>query len=103
MQINNGLILVLSAAAMAILPATAAPFSFDQAPGRLPKNVVPTSYTIAIVPDTKALTLNGRESVLIDVRAATDTIQFNSLNETLHDVRLDGKPVKHVVSNDEQQ
>jgi aminopeptidase N len=103
MQINNSLVLTLATAAMAILPATAAPFSFDQAPGRLPKNVVPTSYTIAIVPDTKALTLTGRESVLIDVRAATDTIQFNSLNETLHDVRLDGKPVKHVVSNDEQQ
>jgi aminopeptidase N len=103
MQINNNLILTLSAATMAILPATAAPFSFDQAPGRLPKNVVPSSYTIAIVPNTTALTLTGRESVLIRVRSATDTIQFNSLNETLHGVRLDGKPVKRVVSNDEQQ
>ncbi len=103
MHINNSLILTLSAAAMAVLPATAAPFSFDQAPGRLPKNVVPSSYTVAIVPDIKALTLTGRESVLVRVRTATDTIQFNSLNETLHGVRLDGKPVKAVVSNDEQQ
>ena len=31
------------------------------------------------------------------------TVQFNSLNETLSDVLLDGKPVKSVNSNDEQQ
>jgi aminopeptidase N len=80
-----------------------APYSFDAAPGRLPKDVAPIDYTIDIVPDTKAMTLSGHESVLLQFRSATATVQFNSLNETLHDVRLDGRAVKNVVSDDERQ
>src|SRR5258708_15734322 len=80
-----------------------APFSFESAPGRLPKNVVPLSYDVAIVPDADALRLTGTESVQLQFRAATATVQFNSLNETLSDVRLDGKPVKSVTSSNEQQ
>jgi aminopeptidase N len=81
----------------------AAPFSFESAPGRLPKNVVPLSYDVAIVPDVDALRFTGTESVRLKFRAATATVQFNSLNETLSDVRLDGKPVKSVTSSDAQQ
>jgi aminopeptidase N len=79
------------------------PYSFDKAPGRLPKDVVPTDYTVDIVPDTKTLTLAGHELVLLQFRSATATVQFNSLNETLRDVRLDGKAVKSVVSDDAKQ
>jgi aminopeptidase N len=80
-----------------------APFSFDSAPGRLPKNVVPVSYDVAIVPDADALRFAGTESVQLQFRTATATVQFNSLNETLSHVLLDGKPVKSVTSSDEQQ
>jgi aminopeptidase N len=80
-----------------------APFSFDSAPGRLPKNVVPVSYDVAIVPNVDALRFTGTESVKLLFRAATATVQFNSLNETLSQVLLDGKPVKSVSSSDEQQ
>jgi len=80
-----------------------APFSFDSAPGRLPKNVVPLSYDVAIVPNADALELAGTESVRLQFRTATATLQFNSLNETLSHVLLDGKPVKSVSSSDEQQ
>jgi aminopeptidase N len=80
-----------------------APFSFESAPGRLPKNVVPVSYDVAIVPDAAALRFTGTESVQLQFRAATATVQFNSLNETLSHVLLDGAPVKSVTSNDEQQ
>ena len=83
--------------------AAAAPFAFEAAPGRLPKDVVPLSYTIAVRPDPDTLVLAGRESVVLDFRKATDTIVFNSLNELLRDVRLDGKPASSVVSDDEQQ
>lgn len=86
------------------LPALGdAPFSFDTAPGRLPKDVVPLDYTIEIVPDAAHLTLTGHESVALQFRTAAATIEFNSLNETLRDVRLDGKPVKSTVSSDERQ
>jgi aminopeptidase N len=78
-------------------------FSFDTAGGRLPKNVVPVSYVIEIAPDAATLTNNGKESVELQFRAATDTLVFNSLNERLSDVRLDGRPVKSVTSDDGKQ
>ena len=80
-----------------------APFSFESAPGRLPKNVVPLSYDVAIVPHADALKFTGTESVRLQFREATATVQFNSLNETLNHVLLDGKPVERVTSSDEQQ
>jgi aminopeptidase N len=79
------------------------PFSFDAAPGRLPKNVVPIDYTIDVAPDVKSMTLSGSESILLQMREATTTIQFNSLNEVLKDVKLDGKSVKSVASDEDQQ
>jgi len=94
--------LILAATIVAASPAIAA-FSPEQAPGRLPKNVVPVSYSIAIAPNIAALSLAGRESIVLEVRAATSTIQFNSLNEKLHDVRFDGKPVKKTMTNDQAQ
>jgi aminopeptidase N len=79
------------------------PFSFDTAYGRLPKNVVPLDYTIALVPDIATKTLRGKESVTLNFREATATIQFNSLNMKLDHVLFDGKPVAAVESSDERQ
>jgi aminopeptidase N len=81
----------------------AAPFSFDATPGRLPKNVVPIDYTIAVVPDIEAKSTRGSEQVRLRVRQPTDTLVFNSLNETLSNVRLDGQVVAQVASDDAQQ
>jgi aminopeptidase N len=98
-------ILPLVALAMLLAaPARAdAPFSFDRAFGRLPKNVIPLDYHIAVVPNAGALTLTGTESILLDVRSATPTIQFNSLNERLAEVTFDGKPVAKTESSDDTQ
>ncbi len=79
------------------------PFSFDAAPGRLPKNVVPSDYTLAITPDLTAHTVSGVESVKLKFREKTNIVQFNSLNQTLSDVRLDGKPVKKVDTDNTKQ
>ena len=81
----------------------ATPFSVDNTPGRLPKNVLPISYAISFTPNLVEHTLAGRERILLQVRASTDRIQFNSLNEKLHDVRLDGRSVTKVVSDDTAQ
>src|SRR5471030_2936133 len=85
--------------------AQAAPplFDFATAPGRLPKNVVPLEYTIALTPDTAAHAVAGTESILLDFKTASATIQFNSLNQTLSKVLLDGKPVQAVVTDDQAQ
>src|ERR1700732_2420635 len=103
MPIHSRMILTIATSMIASFPALAGPFSPEKAPGRLPKNVVPISYAINIVPHVAARTFSGSERVVLDVRSATDSIQFNSLNETLHGVRLDGRPVKRVASNDELQ
>src|SRR5262249_51514839 len=89
--------------ALALPSLAEGPFSFDTAPGRLPKTVVPISYDVAITPNTEAMTTQGTESVVLDVRKATDTMTFNSVDERLSDVRLDGQPVKHVESDEEKQ
>jgi aminopeptidase N len=81
----------------------AQPFSFDSAPGRLPKNVVPLDYSIDLVPDIKARSIAGRESVELDFREASATIQFNTVNETLSRVLLDGRPVKQTVTDNKLQ
>lgn len=92
---------------MALLPAASSwpeePYSFDSAPGRLPKDVVPTDYTLEIVPNIEAMTLAGTESIVLQFRSTTATLRFNSLNESLRDVRLDGRPVQEVDTDDSEQ
>src|SRR5690242_19478888 len=100
MGVIAGVLFVLTAGG----PASAQqPFSFDSAFGRLPKSVVPLNYEISIAPDPQHLSLSGRESVALDFRQASRTIVFNSLNETLNQVRFDGRPVASVSSDDKQQ
>jgi aminopeptidase N len=79
------------------------PYSFATTPGRLPKNVVPSDYVVAITPDMAKMSIWGTETVTLDITAATDTIQLNSLNQKLSNVMLDGKAVKTVTSDDEAQ
>ena len=83
--------------------AASAPFTFDAAPGRLPKSVVPIDYRIAIVPDAQAKTLSGTETILLEVRKPVRTIVFNSLGERLQNVTLDGAPAAGVESDDATQ
>ena len=91
-------VLLLTGAAGAVEP-----FSFDAAPGRLPKDVVPTDYAVALTPDLDAHSVVGTETVTLTVRKAVSTITFNSLNQRLDHVTLDGHPVKSVESDDSKQ
>ncbi len=94
---------ILCGAIMASAARADEPFSFDAAPGRLSKDVVPTDYSLEITPDLDAHTMRGRESVTLTMRKAVDRIQFNSLNQRLDHVTLDGHVVKSVESDDGQQ
>ena len=90
----------------ALLPAAAAPvapFSFDSAAGRLPKDVVPGDYDIAIVPDVGKRTFNGKESVTLEVRTPTARIVFNTLDLHLRDVQFDGAAVRTVATDNAAQ
>jgi aminopeptidase N len=79
------------------------PFSFDRAPGRLPKDIVPVDYDIAVTPDVAARTFTGTESVSLRFRKASDKVVFNTLNLKLQDVRLDGHPVAGVNTDSAAQ
>jgi aminopeptidase N len=88
---------------LAVTALAEAPFSFDTAPGRLPKIVVPLDYDLALVPDLAAHTVRGTEAITLRVRSPTWTITFNSLNQKLDHVLFDGHPVSRVESDDKAQ
>jgi aminopeptidase N len=90
-------------APLAGMAAAEAPFNFDRAPGRLPKDVVPVDYTITVTPDAAKRTFTGTESVSLRFRTATDKIVFNTLNLKVQDVRLDGRPVTSVATDNAAQ
>jgi aminopeptidase N len=54
-----------------------APFSFQQTPGKLPKNVLPIQYTAHLVPDLANNTFSGHETVSIQVLSPTRQIVLN--------------------------
>ena len=94
---------LLILAPLAGMAAAEAPFSFDRAPGRLPKDVVPIDYDIAVTPDAATKTFRGTESVSLKFRSATGRIVFNTLDLTLQNVRLDGHPVANVATDNAAQ
>jgi aminopeptidase N len=67
------------------------PFSFKDAPGKLPKEVVPTDYSIRIVPNIDALKFSGTETVKLDVRNPVHRLVLNALEMEISDASLDGK------------
>jgi len=75
-------------------PATMAaekPFSFKDTPGKLPKEVVPTDYSIRIVPNIDALKFSGTETVKLDVRNPVRRLVLNALELEISEASLDGK------------
>src|SRR5712691_205102 len=70
----------LSAVFALLLPirlSAEAPFNFSTTPGKLPKDVVPTSYDIQLKPNIEKRTFTGSETVALDVRQPTKTIVLN--------------------------
>ena len=81
---------VLSITFPAIMSAEK-PFSFKDTPGKLPKEVVPTDYSIRIVPNIDALEFSGTETVKLDVRNPVHRLVLNALEMEISDASLDGK------------
>ncbi|MFY9988649.1 MAG: ERAP1-like C-terminal domain-containing protein [Chthoniobacterales bacterium] len=53
-------------------------FSFESAPGRLPKTVAPRHYVIHLEPDENQMTVDGAEAVEMDVLKPTHQIVMNA-------------------------
>ncbi len=101
--ISAAIATIIPDAAKAQATPTPIPFAFATTPGRLPKNVIPIEYTVSLKPNAKARKIAGTEEISLEFTEATNKIQFNSLNQTLSHVQLDGKAVKSVRSDDKLQ
>src|SRR5213083_601429 len=108
----------LAALSSIVFPATMIaekPFSFKDTPGKLPKEVVPTDYSIRIVPniDKSAsrtdssrgeLTFTGTETVKLNVRGPVHQLILNALELEITEVSLDGKQLpKSAIKADKEK
>src|SRR6476646_10450093 len=67
------------------------PFSFKDTPGKLPKEVVPTDYSVRIIPDIDKLTFAGTETVKLDVRSRVRQLVLNALELKIEAASIDGQ------------
>jgi aminopeptidase N len=74
----------------ASIPAALLLLGGVQVPTQLPRNVRPTHYDLAVIPDAGALAFRGRLTISIDVLEPTQSVTLNALDMTFHEVRLSG-------------
>ena len=74
-----------------LVRAVEKPFKFNETPGKLPKTVVPTQYSIRIVPNTANFTFAGTETVKVNVRAPIRQLLLNALELKVDAASVDDK------------
>src|SRR5436190_630572 len=74
-----------------LVGAVEKPFNFNETPGKLPKEVVPTEYAIRIVPNLDNFTFAGSETVKLNVRGPVHQLVLNGLELKITDASLDSK------------
>src|ERR1019366_800807 len=80
------------------------PFDFATTPGKLPKQVVPTEYSIRIVPSIDKLTFAGSETVKLNVRSSVRQLVLNVLEMEIASATLDDKALpKSAIKIDKKQ
>src|SRR5216110_3423241 len=81
------------------------PFSFKETPGKLPKEVVPTDYSIRIVPKIDQFTFTGTETVKLNVRSPVHQLVLNTLELKITEASLDGKelPLSAIKTDNENE
>src|SRR3954453_20581730 len=65
-------------------------YSFDRTPGKLPKSVVPLTYTIELAPDPESPALPGVETIDIEGREPTTRLTLNAVDTTFESASIDG-------------
>jgi aminopeptidase N len=80
------------------------PFNFETTPGKLPKQVSPSEYSIRVVPDLQKLTFSGTETVRLNVRAPVRQLLLNALGIEVAKASVDGKPIpKSAIKIDDKR
>ena len=80
------------------------PFDFAKTPGKLPKQVVPTEYSIRIVPNIDKLTFTGSETVKVNAREPVRELVLNALELEIVSASVDDKPLpKSAIKIDKKE
>src|SRR5215470_17713660 len=74
-----------------LVVAVEEPFNFNETPGKLPKEVVPTEYAIRIVPNLDNFTFAGSETVKVSVRRPVHQLVLNGLELKVEAASVDDK------------
>src|SRR6267378_898064 len=88
-----------------LVAAVEKPFNFNETPGKLPKEVVPTEYAIRIVPNLDNFTFAGSESVKLNVRSPVHQLVLNGLDLKIEAASVDGKelPLSAIKTDNEKE
>lgn len=65
------------------------PFSFNETPGKLPKEVIPVEYSIRIVPEVDKLVFTGMETVKLSVSSPVRQLVLNALELEITEASVD--------------
>jgi aminopeptidase N len=67
------------------------PFNFNETPGKLPKEVIPTEYAIRIVPNLDNFAFAGSETVKLNVRSPVHQLVLNGVELKIEAASVDGQ------------
>src|SRR5213592_2384622 len=65
------------------------PFSFNETPGKLPKEIVPVKYSIRIVPNIDRFAFTGMETIKLSVRSPVRQLVLNALELEITEASVD--------------
>src|SRR4051794_31758386 len=88
-----------------LVAAVEKPFTFNETPGKLPKEVIPTEYAIRVVPNLDNFTFAGSENVKLNVRTPVHQLVLNGLELEIEAASVDGKelPPSAVKTDNENE
>jgi len=91
--------------ARSLVGAVEKPFNFNETPGKLPKEVVPTEYAIRVVPNIDNFTFTGTETVKLNVRSPVHQLVLNALELKIEAASVDGKelPLSAIKTDTEKE
>jgi aminopeptidase N len=73
------------------------------APGPLPKTVIPVRYDIHVAPNLKTMKIAGSESISLRVLEPVRKIVLNEVQTTISSATLDGKPAASIAANEKAE
>jgi aminopeptidase N len=88
-----------------LVAAVEKPFNFNETPGKLPKEVIPSEYAIRIVPNLDNFTFAGSENVKLKVQNPVRQLVLNALELKIEAASVDGKelPASAIKTDNEKE